>query len=173
MTVTSKWNLPSHVLVIYVSLCTLLFLLRSPSSSAFQAARRVVASQSPPFFQATRTPPATIDFRLFAMSELPSTVEKYSQVPGRVDAFTATTIPSGLSKNHSTKDGTWGVIRILQGLLEYTIEEETFELSVEHPGIIEPNKKHSVKPITDDVEFVVEFWRAPDTGPVDEPRDGL
>ena len=112
--------------------------------------------------------------RLVAMSELPSTVETYSQVPRRVDVFTATTIPSGLSKNHSTKDGTLGVIRILQGLLEYTIEEELFELSIEHPGIIEANKKHSVKPITNDVEFVVEFWcTQSNTGPVLEPREGF
>jgi tellurite resistance-related uncharacterized protein len=115
----------------------------------------------------------TTHVRLCAMPELPSTVEKYSQVPALIDAFTATTIPSGLLKNHSTKDGTWGVIRILQGLLEYNIEGEIFELSVEHPGIIEPNKKHSVKAITDDVQFVVEFCRTPYTGPVDEPREGL
>jgi tellurite resistance-related uncharacterized protein len=107
------------------------------------------------------------------MPELPPTVEKYSTVPALVDAFTATTIPSGLLKNHSTKDGTWGVIRIVKGLLEYNVEDELFELSVEYPGIIEPNKKHSVKAITEDVEFVVEFWRAPYSGAVDESREGL
>jgi tellurite resistance-related uncharacterized protein len=143
----------------------LLLLLQSPSSSAFAfpaTTRRIGVS-----------PHSNSNFRLLAMPELPSTVEKYSQVPSLVDTFTATTIPSGLLKNHSTKEGTWGVIRIVKGLLEYNIEGEIFELSVEHPGIIEPDKKHSVKAITDDMEFVVEFWRAPYTGPVDEPREGL
>jgi tellurite resistance-related uncharacterized protein len=40
-------------------------------------------------------------------------------------------------------------------------------------GVIEPTKLHSVKALSDDVEFVVEFWRRPGTGVVDEKREGL
>lgn len=110
-----------------------------------------------------------------AMSELPSEVEQYSIVPALEDYFTATTIPPGLLKGHSTKDGTWGVIRVNQGLLEYTLEDsnEVFQLSKDLQGVIEPNVQHHVKAMSDDVEFLVEFYRKTNTGPVDEPREGL
>lgn len=102
-----------------------------------------------------------------AMPELPPNVEKYSQVPSLELAFTATTIPDGLKKDHTTKARTWGVIRILKGKLEYIIDgTESFELSPSLPGIIQPERKHHVKALTDDVEFVVEFHREV------EPQDG-
>ena len=108
------------------------------------------------------------------MPELPSAVVQYSQVPtAKGKRFTATTIPKGLLKQHSTKNGTWGVIQVFQGRLEYQINEPAvrkFELDENHPGCIEPTVLHQVKPLTDDVEFVVEFYRLPGTGPVVETR---
>lgn len=107
--------------------------------------------------------PLLISSCLKAMPELPANVEKYSQLPSVKPAFTATTIPGGLKKNHTTKTGAWGVIRVFQGLLEYTIEgSESFELSSSYPGIIEPGVKHRVKALSDDVEFAVEFYREVD-----------
>lgn len=120
------------------------------------------------------------------MPELPLAVEKYAQVPSgnKNKRFTATTIPKGLLKQHSTKSGTWGVIRVFQGRLEYQINRSsanmpdgadvilhTFELDQNVTGIIEPTVLHQVKPLTEDVEFVVEFYRLPGTGPVDEKRE--
>lgn len=120
------------------------------------------------------------------MKELPSEVVQYSQVPkprkqDTPGAFTATTIPAGLLKNHSTKDGTWGIIRVRQGKLNYIIRasekeddvEAVFVLDCTTPGVIEPSVLHHVAPLTDNVEFVVEFYRLPNTGPVDEKREGL
>ena len=110
-----------------------------------------------------------------AMRELPAGVVKYSQVP-KGKTFTVTTIPRGLLKEHNTKVGTWGKINVLRGKLEYQINEpqkSVFELSPSKPGFIEPQIRHQVKPLTDDVEFVVEFYRFPNTGPVHEPREGL
>lgn len=49
------------------------------------------------------------------MAELPEAVVQYSQVPKAPKTFTATTIPKGLLKQHSTKRGTWGVIRVSKG----------------------------------------------------------
>ena len=99
-------------------------------------------------------------FLRMAMPELPSNTEKYSQVPTLDLAFTATTIPPGLKQDHTTKARTWGVIRVLKGLLEYTIDDaESFELSPSLLGIIEPERKHHVNALSDDLEFVVEFHR--------------
>mmetsp|Transcript_3597 Transcript_3597/g.6826 ORF Transcript_3597/g.6826 Transcript_3597/m.6826 type:complete len:224 (+) Transcript_3597:248-919(+) len=116
------------------------------------------------------------------MPQLPDNVVKYSQVPnpkvGKV--FTANTIPKGLLKMHSTKVGTWGVIRVFKGELEYVLEAVSstasdikFHLTSDFHGVIEPNILHHVSPLTSDVEFVVEFYRVPGTGPVDEKREGL
>lgn len=108
------------------------------------------------------------------MPILPSNVVKYTQVPKT--KFTATTIPSGLLKSHTTKKGTWGVIRVFQGQLEYTIHEPEKSIHVidkDHAGVIEPTMLHQVRAMSDDLEFVVEFWRVPGTGVVDEKREGL
>jgi tellurite resistance-related uncharacterized protein len=119
------------------------------------------------------------------MKELPQDVVQYSQVPKPGSLFTATTIPKGLLRDHTTKAGTWGVIRVSSGKLEYSIlpprqqqEEEpaspvVVECTPELPGIIEPQVKHHVKALSEDLKFVVEFHRLPGTGPVDEKREGL
>jgi tellurite resistance-related uncharacterized protein len=127
--------------------------------------------------QCARPPSSTTmsssSFLHMAMPELSAEMEKYSQVPSVDSYFTNDFIPAGLLKDHSTKDGTWGVIRINKGELQYNIGEERFVLTTSNPGIIEPNIKHSVKSLSEDLEFVVEFYRLPHTGPVDEPREGL
>ena len=119
---------------------------------------------------------------------MPDGMVQYSQAPKAPKRFTAETVPSGLLKDHSTKPGTWGIIRVFQGQVEYQITDERFGGGDDDgtnrnkrfvidtnspPGIIIPEIKHHVKPLTDDAEFVVEFYRSPGTGPVDEPREGL
>ena len=110
------------------------------------------------------------------MPVLPKDVVKYSQVP-REGKFTADKIPKGLLKEHNTKKGTWGIIRVDKGRLEYKIygspDNHVFELSVDRHGIIEPTIRHQVRALSPDLEFVVEFFRLPGTGPVDEKREGL
>lgn len=126
------------------------------------------------------------------MPQLPPHVVKYSQVPGPAEVgkvvFTADTIPKGLLKEHSTKEGTWGIIKVLKGELEYVLEqpdssnsnstttttsEITFQLTSNFHGVIQPKQLHHVRPLSPDVEFVVEFYRVPGTGPVNEQREGL
>eukprot|EP00563_Minutocellus_polymorphus_P021487 CAMPEP_0197733832 /NCGR_PEP_ID=MMETSP1434-20131217/44109_1 /TAXON_ID=265543 /ORGANISM="Minutocellus polymorphus, Strain CCMP3303" /LENGTH=175 /DNA_ID=CAMNT_0043321227 /DNA_START=94 /DNA_END=621 /DNA_ORIENTATION=+ len=109
------------------------------------------------------------------MPVLPSDVVKYSQVP-KDGFFVKDKIPRGLLKDHTTKKGTWGVIRVTAGKLLYRLEEPApaleFELTPEgRSGIIEPTRLHRVAPLTDDVEFCVEFHRLPGSGPVDEKRE--
>ena len=114
------------------------------------------------------------------MPVLPHNVVKYSQVPSEKRGFfTAAKTPKGLLNKHNTKEGTWGVIRVHRGKLLYEINPDetqdktrTFELTTDGPpGIIEPTKYHRVAPLTDDLEFYVEFYRLPGTGPVDEKRE--
>jgi tellurite resistance-related uncharacterized protein len=110
------------------------------------------------------------------MKELPQDVVPYSQVPKAGSFFTANSIPKGLLRDHTTKAGTWGVIRVSSGKLEYSIVQEpsspfVVECIPDLPGIIEPQVKHHVKALSDDLKFVVEFYRLPGTGPVDEKRD--
>lgn len=131
----------------------------------------VVAARPTAFATVRRTIMATGA----AMPKLPSDVVKYSQVP-KSGSFTATTIPKGLLKDHTTKKGTWGIIRVDKGSLEYTIVDpaiSVFELKAPDRGIIEPTRLHHVRALSDDLEFVVEFYRVPGTGPVDEKREGL
>ena len=107
------------------------------------------------------------------MPKLPSGVVKYSQVP-KAGLFVKDTIPKGLLRQHNTKAGTWGVIRVEKGSLQYQINEPhtmTFKLEAPAQAIIEPTVFHEVKPLTDDVEFAVEFYRLPGTGPVEEKRE--
>ena len=111
------------------------------------------------------------------MAILPSNVVKYSTVP-KDKFFMIDTIPSGLLKEHSTKEGTWGVIRVHQGKFEYTILEpeqsvHLLDAESDNIGIIEPAMLHQTRGLTDDLKFVVEFYRVPGTGVVDEQREGL
>jgi tellurite resistance-related uncharacterized protein len=126
------------------------------------------------------------------MSSLPSNVVKYSQLPHpSKPPFAATTIPKGLLNRHNTKAGTWGVISIKRGTLRYVIEEGdragSYLLDKDTPGIIEPQVYHHIEPMDADLskerdpstdgmaeeslQFVVEFYRVPGTGIVDEKRE--
>jgi tellurite resistance-related uncharacterized protein len=107
------------------------------------------------------------------MPVLPSGVIQYSRVP-KEGVFVEEKIPKGLLRRHSTKQGTWGLIRVTKGSLQYQINEPqvaTFRLDAPSQGVIEPAILHEVKPLTSDVEFAVEFYRFPDTGPVEEKRE--
>lgn len=91
------------------------------------------------------------------MKNLPATVSSYKKTP----EFTHLTVPKGLLNAHSTKEGTWGKIIILEGTLRYRIlepEVEVVDLSTEKYGVVEPTILHEVEPLTD-VVFYVEFYR--------------
>lgn len=127
-----------------------------------------------PLAQSMRLSPLRMSSR---MATLPTNVVKYSQVP-KGKFFTRDTIPKGLLRRHNTKQGTWGVINLAEGKLRYTVDEGphqgSYNLNSKTPGIIEPQVYHSVAPIeNEEVKFVVEFYRLPNTGPVDEQREGL
>jgi len=90
------------------------------------------------------------------MKTLPAHVTAYKRTP----EFTATSIPKGLLRAHSTRSGTWGKIVVLEGRLRYRIlepEVEEIELSPEQPGVVEPLVRHEVAALGE-VAFYVEFY---------------
>ena len=80
--------------------------------------------------------------------------------------FTAETLPGALLKDHNTKVGTWGLIRVLEGKLQYDIADDRRPPSSvvlvpgALPGIVEPTILHHISPIGP-VRFHVEFLRDP------------
>lgn len=90
------------------------------------------------------------------MKALPDAVVSYKRTP----EFTQDTVPQGLLKSHQTKEGTWGKIVVVEGLLHYRILEPTLEeivLSPEKYGVVEPTVLHEVAPVGT-VRFYVEFF---------------
>ncbi|MFT5197234.1 MAG: tellurite resistance-related uncharacterized protein [Candidatus Promineifilaceae bacterium] len=91
------------------------------------------------------------------MKSLPESISPYKQTP----TFTETTVPAGLLSTHTTKDGVWAKIVVLEGELLYRILEPELEevrLSADYHGVIEPQIRHQVEPLGK-VQFYVEFHK--------------
>ncbi len=63
--------------------------------------------------------------------------------------FDENTLPGGLRKEHRTKVGVWGIIRVLEGRLRYRVLDPVTEmiLDPEHPGLVLPDQPHLVEPL--------------------------
>ena len=91
---------------------------------------------------------------------LPPKLQPYRRTP----EFTETTVPPALLKAHTTKDGTWALIHVLEGRLRYRIEDprrlasQTILTPETAPGVVEPTILHAVEPLGA-VRFFVEFHR--------------
>lgn len=89
------------------------------------------------------------------MKRLPNDVKSYKLTP----MYTHETIPPGFLKNHRTKENVWGLIQIVEGKLEYNIEEgKTYILKPGKNGVIEPKTAHSIRPLGQ-VTFFIEFYK--------------
>ena len=91
------------------------------------------------------------------MKLIPETVKAYKKTP----VFNEETVPKGLLKDHRTQKDVWGKINILEGELVYTIHSdppETATLTPDHPGVVEPEMLHYIKP-NGKVSFYVEFYK--------------
>jgi tellurite resistance-related uncharacterized protein len=94
------------------------------------------------------------------VTALPPGLQAYKRTPD----FTEATVPAGLLHDHSTKEGTWGLIRVEEGQLRYLVTDPRREASerVLTPGtaagVVEPTILHRVEPIGP-VRFHVEFLR--------------
>lgn len=73
--------------------------------------------------------------------------------------FDQNTLPAGLQNEHRTKEGTWGIIRMLEGELRYIVIETGVEtiLTPEQPGLILPEQLHRVQ-LLGAMRMQVEFY---------------
>ncbi|MEZ5749418.1 MAG: DUF1971 domain-containing protein [Caenibius sp.] len=78
--------------------------------------------------------------------------------------FDQDTLPAALRHRHDTKEGVWGVIRVIEGELKLTYldpESETI-LTPASPGLILPQQPHFVTPLGP-MKMQVDFFdHAPD-----------
>ena len=94
------------------------------------------------------------------MIALPPGLRSYKRTP----TFTEATVPPGLLRDHSTKEGTWGLIHVREGKLLYIVTDARRSTServlspVDKPGVVEPTILHRVEP-QGPVRFDVEFFR--------------
>ncbi len=63
--------------------------------------------------------------------------------------FDERTLPEALRRDHRTKAGVWGVIRVLEGALDltYAASGETVRLTPTRSGLVRPEETHFVAPV--------------------------
>ena len=83
--------------------------------------------------------------------------EAYKVTP----VFDHDTLPAGLRREHQTKAGVWGLIRVLEGRLrlEYADGSPERILSPGVTGLLKPEQPHSVEPLGC-MRMQVEFYEA-------------
>ncbi len=79
--------------------------------------------------------------------------------------FDETTLPDALRREHRTKAGTWGVIRVLEGKLRLTLADRGEEqvLTPDRPGLVLPEQTHRVEPMGR-MRMQVDFYDRPPNG---------
>ena len=77
--------------------------------------------------------------------------------------FDETTLPAALRREHRTKAGVWGVIRVLEGEVRFVVAGGAEAiLTPDRPGLVLPDQPHHVEPLGK-MRMQVEFYdRAPD-----------
>jgi tellurite methyltransferase len=103
-----------------------------------------------------------LDCPLCDRMEPPEGAQRYKSTP----IFTDVTIPKALRREHMTKPGVWGQIRVLDGKLLYEIlqpVQQTFTLDRDSTAYIVPEVPHRVEKIRN-VIFQVDFLKIPATG---------
>jgi tellurite resistance-related uncharacterized protein len=80
--------------------------------------------------------------------------------------FDDSTLPAGLRRVHSTKEGVWGLVRIVEGRLRLSFPDSGRELLLtpDSPGLIEPCEPHFVEPLSP-FRMRVEFYRSSPSSP--------
>jgi len=90
-------------------------------------------------------------------SVLPKDLVRYGESP----VFTPETLPEKLKTTHTTKAGTWGLLRVHSGIVQYFVDVPPHAQAVITAGkavVIEPEVPHHVA-FALPGSFQVEFWR--------------
>ena len=75
--------------------------------------------------------------------------------------FDEETLPAALRREHRTKAGAWGIIRVIEGELRLFFPDGREELLTENePGYIDPEELHWVDPVGQ-MRMRVEFYDRP------------
>ncbi len=89
------------------------------------------------------------------------TVASKSVAPyGSSPIFDEHSLPDSLRNNHSTKDGTWALLRVLEGEVELVFLDppSSRPVTVDDPAPIPPQSPHFVK-LRGPMKLQVEFYR--------------
>jgi tellurite methyltransferase len=81
----------------------------------------------------------------------------------RTPSFRRDAVPAGLLREHRTKPGVWGLVHVRRGALLFheVGSGEPRRVSAGEVAVVLPEVEHHVEPL-DELEFFVEFWKAPD-----------
>ena len=92
------------------------------------------------------------------MRDMAQSVAPYRSTP----IFDEATLPAALRREHRTKPGVWGVVRVLEGELKlsYVDPPEVLIVSPGSPGLLLPDQPHFVEPIGT-MRMQVEFYDQP------------
>lgn len=76
--------------------------------------------------------------------------------------FDETTLPAALRREHNTKAGVWGVIRVLEGKLTLTFIDPPGEVTLDPDtsGLLLPQQPHFVTPVGR-MRMQVDFYDQP------------
>ncbi len=87
-----------------------------------------------------------------------SAPEPYRSTP----IFDETTLPAALRREHRTKPGVWGLVRVLNGELKLSFVDppEVLVVSPGSPGLLLPDQPHFVEPVGT-MRMQVEFYDRP------------
>ena len=82
--------------------------------------------------------------------------------------FDEKTLPKGLRKEHMTKAGVWGVVRVIEGKLrlEFGDDQSGRLVTSDHPALLLPEQPHWVMPLGP-MRMQVDFY---DSRPNFEPE---
>lgn len=74
--------------------------------------------------------------------------------------WTDQTLPDAIRHDHSTKAGTWGLLRVLEGRVRLVFHEpeKVLDVTPDHPGPIPPEAVHHVE-MDGPARMRVEFYR--------------
>lgn len=92
------------------------------------------------------------------MNDTSSRPQPYRSTP----VFDETTLPAALRREHRTKQGVWGVIRMLEGQLKLVVLDPPGEavLTTDAPGRLLPDQPHFVEPVGR-MRMQVDFYDRP------------